>query len=217
MNDEQICDCVKKFDNMYLIGSSHIRILGDYFMHTCWGKDYANISIHHGDISAQNVHYKGWALMDKLNTNIRIHLPKWQNSSSSSPIALWILTGSHDFSERTLRYTMDTGLKEFVQAVRYIKTQIQGSGVRVDFRIIGTPPMPDNWYWNNFAIDAFNTKMRKITKSLDVRFMDYFRHVIACKNDVPRGNHYFDRVGNKFDGEVGKQFFFGTFLPEVCF
>ena len=56
LSDKQICKCMERFDNVYLIGTSHITIFGDYLMHTCQNLDFADMQKHRS-LRTQTIQY----------------------------------------------------------------------------------------------------------------------------------------------------------------
>ena len=159
--DNDTCACIdKQFDNVYLIGTSHMRIVAEYLMHKCCNKDFSNISVHHGSMEALNIHYYSWSYFELLRHQIHKSLNTWFRNSNS--IAIWVETGSHDFAEIGYEYTMAIGLEHFNQTLAFIQNRVRNSSAMVDLRVLASPPMPDGWYLNNFAIGAFNAKLQLI-------------------------------------------------------
>jgi hypothetical protein len=93
----------------------------------------------------------------------------------------------------------------------------------MDVRILGTAPMRDSWNMNNYAIASFNAAMRQIIDVIDelhIDFTDVFMLEYPCKDDIARvpqnSNHYFQRYGNKFAGNVGEYVYFAEFFGKIC-
>ena len=187
-------------------------------MHKCCNKDFSKIT-YRGSKEALNIHYYSWGyLFAPLRKHIHKYLDNWLRNSNS--IAIWIETGSHDFAHNGYEYTMEIGLKHFNQTLEFIKNRARNSSARVDLRVLASPPMPDGWYLNNFAISALNAKLQMICLEHDVNYLDAFSIEVPCANDVPKllgtKNHYFHRFGNQFDGKVGKNLYFGEFFQQIC-
>ena len=217
--DNDTCACTsKQFDNVYLIGTSHIRIVGDFLMQKCCNKDFSNISEHHGSIEALSIHYYSWPYYELQRDHIHKSLDTWLSKSKS--LAIWIETGSHDFAEIGYEYTMEIGLEHFNQTLAFIQNRLRNSSSKVDLRVLASPPMPDGWYFNNFGIGAFNAKLQMICLEHEVSYVDAFSIELPCANDVPKlagnNNHYLHRYKKQFDGKVGKNLYFGGFFPQIC-
>ena len=165
---QETCHCAARYDNIYIVSESHLRMIGDYLMQKCYGKNMTNIKALHHDLQHEKVHYYAWAVFKKLFVNIKKSLPNWLRTNRH--FALWIQLGSWDFSHVGITHAMEIGLDYFNQTLTFIKSKIDQSNTKVDLRVVSTPPMPQNWLWNNFAIMAFVGKMQLIYESLKISY-----------------------------------------------
>ena len=173
MSPQQMCSRIdRKFKHIYMIGTSHIRFFADFLMHSCLQKDLSTIDLHHGSLQVQNLHYYDWGLFSTLHEEIHKHLDSWLQLNSST--AIWIQTGSWNFVRIGYVHAMEIGLGLFNQTLAFIKSQIALSSAHVDLQVIATSPMPSGWYWNNFAIGAFNAKMHMICLELGMSTSGFF-------------------------------------------
>ena len=218
-SQQETCQCVAGFDSVYIISTSHMRVFGDYLMHTCYGKDLSSVPPVHKILEHETIHYYNWGHMQDLYINVKGNLTKWL-SSNNKKLAIWIQLGSWDFTRLGLAYSMTVGLDYFNKTITFIKSEIAESRSVVDLRVISTTPMPDAYHYNNFAIAAFSAKMQRISQAVGVSYFDAYSILEACAQSIAQvagnNNHYFWRVKNKFSGSVGENFYFGVFLPTVC-
>ena len=218
----ETCQCIERFDDIYIIGVSHIRFVADYLMIKCCGFNMASIPKGHRDLSYKNVHYLFWMYMKDLQAKIRAVLPQWLNRPSNSSIAIWIQYGDWDIANTGLGFTYGKHLDMYRKGLEYILTVASKSTINVDLRILGFACVPDARLWNNYALGASNARLRHILNELKVSFTDVYGLELPCRNDVAkiRGNtnHYFQRTSNSNDlhGRVGERVYFGVFLSGVC-
>ena len=222
LNRDEMCSCLMRFDDIYLLGTSHIAMASDYMMHQCYHMDFQNIALpmHQGNLSAGNLHYKINAkFLKELHFLIHQELSQWL-SKKGSRIAIWIQSGSWDFVRYSLVYSIEVGLWYFREALLYIKSRMLTCDCEVDLRVISPPPMPEIHHWNNAAIGAFTSKLKLITQEINVTFIDEFSLLLSCVEDYPKlggnRNHFLQRRGNDFEGHVGRAFYFGAFLEGLC-
>ena len=177
--DNDTCECIiKQFDNVYIIGTSHIRMVAAFLMHKCYNKDFSNIPTKHGDLEVLNIHYYSWTFFVQLRDHIQKSLDTWLCTSKS--LTIWIEIGSHDLANSGYENTMEIGLEHFNQTLTFIQKHVQNSSARVDLRVLASPPMPVGWYLNNFAIGAFNAKLQMICLEHKVSYVDAFSIEIPC-------------------------------------
>ena len=217
---QQFCQCMDYYDDVYLIGTSHIAIFGDFLMHTCRGLDLTphKVGLKHGNLNGGNIHFADGRFTDRMYTVLHSNLTAWLENKTR--VAIWIQTGSWDFTYRNLNYAMHEALDYYKKSVQLILSQAALQGVRVDLRVLASPPMPTGFHWNSFAITAFNVRLQQMTRKLGVEFIDAFAVIEPCREDYARmgsnKNHYLQRLGNEFSGTVGQNFYLGVFLPQVC-
>ena len=224
-SDDMICSHLKTYSDVYIVGPSHLRFFADYIMHKCYGRNMTKISPFHDDLTTENIHFVEWRYMDQINKNFHTYLPEWTKHKKS--IAVWLQTGSSEFSNIGFDIAMDK-LPLLQKTLIYIKAFTMASGSHVDLRVLGTPPMPDGWFWNNHAIAHFNAKQRGIVQELNIDFTDLFELQVPCYNDtvsqynkltqtLHQGNHYLQRLkfSNTFVGEVGRYGFLGRFFKDL--
>ena len=166
-------------------------------MHKCHNFDMTHIDVHHSKLEFGNIHFMSGKLIDNFRDDIHKQLPAWLRDNNST-IAIWIQTGSWDFAYIGFDYAMGHFIKVFEQILSYIQQEIDRVPYHVDLRVIGTTPMPDKWYNNNFVIGAFNARMRAIVERMQIDFTDAFQFELPCHNQVARlgsenRNHYFHR------------------------
>ena len=212
------CACLKRFDDVYIIGESHVAIFGDYLLHHCDGKNITGIEagLKHGDLEHKKVHFKGWKYFDELHRGVKGNLVDWLQNKSS--IAIWIQIGSWDFSFKGSKETVEKEIELYQKALKFMKSMAEVSRTSLDLRIMATPPMPRGWYWNNHAISALNYKMKGIADQLRVEYVDAFQIMKPCSESLSpiSPNHYWHRYDTEFSGNVGEAFYLGVFLPHVC-
>ena len=217
-NASLTCKCIEKFDDVYVIGTSHIRFFADYLMHYCHKYDFQKVGKGHNSLHAGNVHYLDYREFVPLDKEMRKNLKTWLKNKKE--VAIWIQTGGHDFVFWGYQHAMELGLETFKTTLKYMKEIIAESSTKVDLRVVATAPMPSYWYWNNHAVGAFNAKMQLITENAGVFYSDAFSVELPCAEDIPNmtqnRNHYFTRYRNEFAGQVGGSYYFGLFLPQVC-
>ena len=231
LSEKETCDCVRRYDDVYLIGTSHIRFFSDFLLGKCCGQNFTGIAHNHKDLELGNVHYLAWTFIEQFHFLAQVNLPRWidpsfpnWNATTPKPgtvpgrkIAIWIQTGSWDFSKISYNFSMEHAIPILEDTLRYIQTQIKKSSAmtKVDLRVISTTPMHDKWYWNNNAIRAFNAKERDMVRRLGIDYTDILAMELPCKDQLA-ANHYFFRDNETFGGTVGENVYFGAFLPKIC-
>ena len=217
----QICKCVKLYDDIYIIGTSHIAIFGDYLMRTCTGLDLSDLKagLKHGSLSSGNVHFIEGRYINYIYADVSQNLTTWLKGKSR--VAIWLQTGSWDITYESYDFAMLVAMEWFKKLLTYIDSAVSQSDTIVDFHVLASPPMPSGHHWNNVAISAFNAKLQRKAEILDTNFlMNAFAVIEPCNEDYVRigenHNHYMQSIGNTFMGSVGKAFYFGVFLPQVC-
>jgi hypothetical protein len=130
------------------------------------------------------------------------------------------LIGSWDIAYRGLAYSLNIALHLFKQGLLHIKSTLKKHPTEIDLRILGTTPMVDNWFTNNFVIRLFNKAMKHMVEQLEIDYIDVFAMEYPCKDNLAKfsnnQNHYFSRDGNEFKGSVGKAVYFGILFPSIC-
>ena len=224
MSDKEMCACVERqYDNVYLVGTSHIGHFGDYLMMHCAGANmtYVPNAVKHGNYNAGKIHWRDGYYFEMLYPLFKKQLPVW--STPGSRIAIWICTGSWDYSFRGLQYSIETGLNNHMRkALNFlVDHQRKCSNCSLDIRLLTTPPQPKRHHLNSIYIQAFNSQLwNLVVGELGLDMLDMFAIYNPCKEDTaqngPMRHHYLQRLHDGFDGHVGKIFFWSVFLPHVC-
>ena len=72
LSHNQTCDCINtQFNDIYLVGTSHIRFFADFLMYTCLKKDFSEVVKHHGGLSVRHLHYHDWGFFSVLHENMQ--------------------------------------------------------------------------------------------------------------------------------------------------
>ena len=216
----EICECVKYFDDIYILGVSHIRYIALFLSVRCIG---LNKTVEKGhDWSHGNIHYLSWRYMKDLPARAMDTVPQWFNRKANSTIAIWIQFGAWGMSRSGLAFTYNKHINFYREGLENILKLISKSNINVDLRILGPAAASDQVMMNNFAVGAANTKLRHMLEEMKIHFTDLFELEVPCKNDtaeiVNNHNHYFQRIPstNEFVGDVGSMSYLGVFLSGVC-
>ena len=214
--------CMARYDNVYLVGTSHIAQFGDYLMRTCTGIDMRGIEpgLKHGNMDVGNLHFRDGRYSELLYAVVKNELNIWL--SKGSKVAIWFQTGSWDYIHVNVSYSIDIALDCYEKAIIYTKsTAAKHKNSTVDLHIIASPPRPAHTANIRMAeISAFDAKLQLIAERHNVSFINEFAVVEPCRNDNAQlhnnHHHYLQRDNNTFGGPVGMAFYLGVFLPTVC-
>ena len=223
LTPNEICSCMAHYDEVYLVGTSHIAQFGDYIMHTCTGIDMTDIipGLKHGTLDVGNLHFRDGRYAESLYKVLQKELDMWL--SNGSRVALWFQTGCWDYGYRGVPYSLSVALDYYEKALVYAKsTAKKRNNATMDLYIISSPPAPDRKtrFVKLNEISAYVAKLEMLTQRYNVSFINEFAVVEPCNNDFARlhnnHHHYLQRHGNTFVGPVGMAFYLGVFLPTVC-
>ena len=191
---EQLCRCVKRFDQVLLVGASHMRFKFDFIADLCLS---AQLGLYHASCHIDNVGYERISLINDLES-IRDAVLRYNNASLTRDSLVIIQSGAHDLVFRGLPSTMQTTVDRFVDILRELKEMSD----RVGFRLIlqMTPPSPDVVLYptkggrNNFAIAAFVQLLTLRLKKLNIDIFDEFNALLRMQYDHVCKHHYLCRV-----------------------
>ena len=151
---EKICaHLMNDFDNVTMMGSSHMRYSFDYILTHCFSyTDNEWIERKHGSYKVGNIDYKSVSMAAKLAWPYKESVSISQVTKKS----LFMLQfGAHDLSDNPFQQTMSASIPI---ALRYVEALCR-TGAKV--LITSTPPFPDRvqnrtsrHFRNNFAISA---------------------------------------------------------------
>ena len=219
-----ICSCMKQYNDIYMIGTSHIKYVAEFIMHECTNLDLRNVGIHHFDLSSKNIHYLRRVYFKELWMHAKEDLQALKNKPSNAIVGVWIQVGAWDDVYDSINKSFHQ-VALFEKALKDIKAIINDTAAQVNLQVLATPPISDRFSsavkTNNFAIGALNARIQEVVTRLGINFFDVYGLVQPCKNEPakndPNQNHYFYRLsGNEFYGEAGKQVYLGAFLSRVC-
>ena len=118
---------------------------------------YVPNGVKHGDYDAGNIHWRDGYHFDMLYPLFKRQFLIW--SKPGSRIAIWICTGSWDYSFGDFRFSVKSGLYDHLKrALLYLKDhQRNCRECDLSIHLLTTPPMPKKHHWNNISIQAFNS------------------------------------------------------------
>ena len=221
MKNKEICKCIReRYDHIYPLGTSHMGHFSDYLMVKCEGSVFDKRPVIRGHSDAGNLHWRVGTHLHTVHSLIKNNLTSW--SKPGSKIAVWICTGSWDLSGAGLNYAIEIGVERYLREALMIIRERQRScdACVIDVRVLTTPPMPSRHHVNFIAVQTLNSRLSEAVLELGFELVDMYSVVMPCREDTAQNgrqrHHYLQRDGKTFDGDVGKTFFFGVFLPNVC-
>ena len=222
LTEAEMCGCLERFDDIYMVGTSHLGHFSDYLMIKCNGENMTHIvpGMKHGNYDSDNLHFRVGRYSHDVHSEIHANLTTW--SKPGSKIAIWILTGSWDNSASGLQYAIEIGNDYYVkESLIHIQNHLSMCRrCHIDVRVISTPPMPRRHHVNFYQVQSYMSRAKQLAEEIGVKFYDMFTILLPCYEDTAQNgkmrHHYLQRYNDTFDGHVGKTFFQGVFIPDVC-
>ena len=216
---EQLCRCVKRFDQIVLMGSSHMRYKFDFFWELCLSGTN-QMPRKHSSSSVGNIMYKNRPVVHSFESMRHVEIT---NVSLTRDSLMILQTGTHDIVFSGLPYTMETAVDRFIDILRELKEMSD----RIGFKLIlqTMPPSPDvNMHRtkggrNNFAVAAFVQLLTFRLEKLNIDIFDEFNALLRMQYDNVCGPHYICRSDKvkptRVTGHSGKMVLFLQ-MSKIC-
>ena len=198
-----------------------MRYKADVVMASCY-KLSANLPMHHSTLTVGNIHYQNLSHIFEYRNIWDLHLKKERLDERDVVV---IQTGAHDTAHFGPRLTMDAQETDLLPALNELHKHSDKYGFRLI--VVTTPPVPTykkphgyNKIKNNFAIAAFNRRLKLDLASKNVQVFDEFSVLLAQQDNHVCGVHYLCRRKDKgvihFDNQVGVTAASLMFSNAVC-
>ena len=204
LKKSSLCACVKKFGNIYMYGSSHVRFKFEYLLAECYKRPAGLIREHH-KASVANLHYTWYRFSDQFG-----RILSDRNVTFTENDLVIVQTGAQDTSSRGLAVAMSTGIRQFVAALAAFAEVSHRKGFKLV--VLTSPPFHDidtnaitMGGRNNFALAAFNEMIRVKAAYMGVEVFDEFSILLPRQEENTCGSHYICYDGNlhNITGTVG--------------
>ena len=217
----KLCSCIQNIRKLFMIGASHMRYKADVVMASYY-KLSANLPMHHSTLTVGNIHYQNLSHIFEYRNIWDLHLKKERLDERDVVV---IQTGAHDTAHFGPRLTMDALETDLLPVLNELHKHSDKYGFRLI--VVTTPPVPTykkphgyNKIKNNFAIAAFNRRLKLDLASKNVQVFDEFSVLLAQQDNHVCGVHYLCRRKDKgvihFDNQVGVTAASLMFSNAVC-
>ena len=204
-----LCGCVKKYRKIFLVGSSHMRFKFDYIITACYERP-SNVPVQHNHLVLENVSFISVTRMSEFVVLWRMTLEKESLGEGDMVI---VQTGAHDMAIACLHDTMGLYTGKLVKAICDLRQKSLTCGFKL--LVLTTPPFPEanielqaKGNRNNYALAAFNRKLKMLLAEQGVEIFDEFSLLLAQQDNNACGCHYMCRgiVNNTsyIYGEAGR-------------
>ena len=175
---EKICaHLLNDFDNVTMMGSSHMRYSFDYILTYCFKyTDKKWLGRKHGDYKAGNIEHKP---MNKAATLAWPYKESVSISQVTKKSLFMLQFGAHDLSDNPFQQTMNESIPI---ALRYVDALCR-TGAKV--LITSTAPFPDRYqnytsrnFRNNFAISAHTYLVWKHIAQMQVSIIYKYNNIL---------------------------------------
>ena len=206
MNKSELCGCIHKLRKLFCIGASHMRYKCDYFMSLCYNLP-SDVPIQHSTLNVGNVHYLS---KSKFHQFPAVWEKCLQQENLGRRDVVVIQTGAHDMAQLGIQGSM-ASVPEFVRVLGDLQKKSLKYGFRLLF--VTTLPFPETdkretkGSRNNFALAAFNRRLKTDLLSKKVNVFDEFSVLLAQQDINSCGCHYICRYTKNnmsyISGKVG--------------
>ena len=210
MNQSTLCECVKQFRKILMIGASHMRFKADYLVFKCYQLPEGLRSTHR-DLSIENVHYiakdhashfQGLLLdtltRDKLNKNDLVILQ----------------TGAHDMAKIGLQALLTIFMDRYGKFVAQLKRLSDEIGFRLI--VVTSPPVADDKQQyrrgsrNSCTLSALVHQLHETLAPTGVDIFDEFSVILPWQRRAACVGHYIcfnihKKAPPTLKGDVGEQ------------
>ena len=206
MSKSEVCGCIRKIRKLFCFGASHMRYKSDYIMSTCYNVP-SNVPQKYLSLSVENVHFRCVTHISKYTTLWEKYL---KDETLGQHDVVIIQTGAHDMAFIGIQQTMGVSVKKLVRVLNDLQKKSLKYGFRLLF--VTTPPFPQAdkkvnhlGSRNNFALAAFNRRLKTELLSKKVNVFDEFSILLAQQDKNSCGCHYIcRRITNNRTYSYGK-------------
>ena len=189
-----LCDCVKKYRKLFLVGSSHMRFKFDYIITACYEMP-SNVPVQHNRLVVENVSFISVTRMSEFVVLWRMTLEKESLGERDMVI---VQTGAHDMALACLHDTMGVYAGKLMKDLSDLRQKSLTCGFNL--LVLTTPPFPEanielkaKGNRNNFALAAFNRKLKMLLTEQGVEIFDEFSLLLPQQDNNACGCHYMCR------------------------
>ena len=209
LNISDLCGCVKKYRKLFLVRSSHMRFKFDYIIDACYEMP-SNVPVQHNRLVVENVSFISVTRMSEFVVLWRMTLEKESLGEGDMVV---VQTGAHDMALACLHDTMGVYTGKLVIGLSDLRQKSLKRGFQL--LVLTTPPFPEanielkaKGNRNNYALAAFNRKLKMLLTELGVEVFDEFSLFLVQQDNNACGCHYMCRgiVNNTsyIYGEAGR-------------
>ena len=202
-----MCECLKQFKEVYIIGASHTYYLFAYLMR-CPGNNYH---------TQPHLSFNFTAYVNSMLEAVLNAIPMLRNVTQPTPLVLQ--TGSWDAKYSSQRVFLIKSLNIYRKILSLLDDVVDKNRHLMVYVL----PPPPNPYANNVSnamVAAFSFQVQRLVQERKhLRYFDFFYPLYPCVNDIPavennnkikNTNHYFQNSKG-----IGKQIW-QRLIQKIC-
>ena len=194
MSTDHVKECLKNLTSLHLVGSSHMRFIGDYLF------EILNfLPQKHQDLSRGQIHFHWVEYAEDISRWFKRHTQKMETPKE----VVVFMFGAWDLHERNLPHLLEVGAPAFIRILKKIKNHKVWKSARVIWMPTVSYPswVPDKdskpliGRRNVYSILATNGWLKRELARIDdsVDMVDITSMLVPRHNEVVCGKHYLCR------------------------